>query len=381
MCSPLYDDKGVVRYFIGAQIDVTGLVREGLGIESFRALLQNDEAKRVEAKHHASHRNLQSKFSAHHPKNKSRESLAKLQELSTMFSQEESDVARSNSRGGDESTEGGSVRSGTPNSVKNRGQSKRVIGGDEVVDNGLNFSHMNISNPNPMNMNLPGVYKHYLLVRPYPSLQIIFVSPSLRIPGLLRTHLFTKLGGPTQTISALESAFRDGASVTAKVLWLPKNTHVGERGRGPSEVKPRFIRCTPLLGSDDRVGVWMVVLVPVDGEPMHSSYGTREPMYGLVDEMADERRRLAANGSRSRNTSRAGSIRATPSIDLTADGGFGLKSVRGSRTGMSVGRVGAGRTNGEPDDRHLYAEYLRSSSSAGSREGGTPNTRKESFAM
>lgn len=169
--------------------------------------------------------------------------------------------------------------------------------------------------------------------------------------------------------------------MTAKVVWLPKNTHVGERGRGPSEVKPRFIRCTPLLGSDDRVGVWMVILVPVDGEPMHTSYGRRDPMYDMVDEMANERRRLATNGSRSRNTSRAGSVRATPSTDLDVDGGFGLKRVRGSRTGVLVGRVDAGRTNGELDDRQLYAEYLRSSSSAGSREGGTPNKRKESFTM
>ena len=160
MCSPLYDDKGVIRYFIGAQIDVTGLVREGLGIESFRALLQSDEAKRVDATHDTQHNNLQSKFSVHHPKNKSKESLAKLQELSMMFSQEESDVANRNSRGGDESTDGGSDRSGVPTSVKNRGQSKRIIGNDEVVDNGLNFSHLNISNPNPMNTNLPGVYKN-----------------------------------------------------------------------------------------------------------------------------------------------------------------------------------------------------------------------------
>lgn len=42
MCAPLYDDKGAVRYFIGAQVDVTGLVGEGQGIESFRALLHSD---------------------------------------------------------------------------------------------------------------------------------------------------------------------------------------------------------------------------------------------------------------------------------------------------------------------------------------------------
>jgi hypothetical protein len=61
-----------------------------------------------------------------------------------------------------------------------------------------------------------------------------------------RTHLFSKLGGPTQTISALESAFQDGNAVTAKVLWLPKSSNAGERGHGSAEAKPQWIRCTPV---------------------------------------------------------------------------------------------------------------------------------------
>jgi hypothetical protein len=45
MCAPLFDDKGKVRYFIGAQVDVTGLVENGAGVESFRAFLQKDSQK------------------------------------------------------------------------------------------------------------------------------------------------------------------------------------------------------------------------------------------------------------------------------------------------------------------------------------------------
>lgn len=123
----------------------------------------------------------------------------------------------------------------------------------------------------------------------------------------------------------------------------------------------------------------MVILVPVDGETIQTSYGRRDPLYDMVDEMAEERRRLAGSGSRSRNTSRTGSVRAAPSVDMEADGGFGLKKLRGSRTGVMVGRD-AGRMNSEADERQLYAEYLRSSSSTGSQEGGTPRKRKESFA-
>jgi len=190
----------------------------------------------------------------------------------------------------------------------------------------------------------------YILVRPHPSLQIIFVSPSLRLPGLLRTHLFSKLGGSSQTISSLEDAFRDGAAVTAKVLWLPKNVHTGERGRGPAEVKPRWIRCTPLLGSDDRVGVWMVIIVPVEDD-ISNGYRRREQISHMIDETEAERRKLDA-------MSRSGSLRKQ-SVERDYDGGFGLKKrVERSNTLTKRGRG--------DDDNQLYAEYLRSSSSAGS---------------
>jgi hypothetical protein len=136
----------------------------------------------------------------------------------------------------------------------------------------------------------------YLLVRTYLSLQIIFSSPSLWLPGLLRTHLFTKSGGSSQTISALEQAFKDGASVTAKVLWLPKVSRPGESGRGPAEVKPQCTRCTPLLGSDNQVGVRMIILVPVDGESGYRSYARSVPE--MVDDMGEERKKLESGQSR-----------------------------------------------------------------------------------
>lgn len=44
MVAPLYDNKGVVRYFLGAQIDVTPLIEEGRGLDSFAQLLAQDEA-------------------------------------------------------------------------------------------------------------------------------------------------------------------------------------------------------------------------------------------------------------------------------------------------------------------------------------------------
>lgn len=42
MIAPLYDNKGAVRYFIGAQIDVNGLIEGGRGLDSFERLLKDE---------------------------------------------------------------------------------------------------------------------------------------------------------------------------------------------------------------------------------------------------------------------------------------------------------------------------------------------------
>ena len=44
MIAPLYDNKGEVRYFLGAQIDITPLVEGGRGLDSFAQLLAQDES-------------------------------------------------------------------------------------------------------------------------------------------------------------------------------------------------------------------------------------------------------------------------------------------------------------------------------------------------
>jgi|SRR5450432_2843093 len=87
------------------------------------------------------------------------------------------------------------------------------------------------------------------------------------MPSLLRTPLFSRLGGSASTLASLSEAFRDGASVTAKISWLPKISAnpVADSNQG----RPRWIRCTPLLGSDDKVGMWMIILVPEDGDHIH----------------------------------------------------------------------------------------------------------------
>lgn len=68
----------------------------------------------------------------------------------------------------------------------------------------------------------------------------------------------------------LSEAFESGESVTAKVTWLPQgraddgseySRPGSSSGRAADGGRTRYISCTPLLGSDDQVGVWMVVMV------------------------------------------------------------------------------------------------------------------------
>lgn len=188
------------------------------------------------------------------------------------------------------------------------------------------------------------------------------MSPSLRIPGLLRTHLFTKIGGSAQTISALESAFRDGASVTAKVLWLPKNT-LG----GPPEGKPRFIRCTPLFGSDNSVGVWMVNLIPVDSEPMYYGY-RRDPLYEMVDEAKDDIRRFG--GSTSPRKSHVRGVRRSQSVESGIGGIFGLANHLGARREVSLrqGEVSGANGHFPIKDGNIGVEVLGNGNRNGNLE-------------
>lgn len=43
MIAPLCDSRGTVRYFIGAQIDVTGLVKDGTELDAFRRMIDQEE--------------------------------------------------------------------------------------------------------------------------------------------------------------------------------------------------------------------------------------------------------------------------------------------------------------------------------------------------
>ena len=99
-----------------------------------------------------------------------------------------------------------------------------------------------------------------------------------------------KIGGSTRVRSELISALAEGRGVTAKVRWV---------SRADEEGRNRWIHCTPLLGSNGLIGVWMVVLVDDDDEvnrrwrqaPPVDSHNSKS--YPAVK---DRRKQLGSNG-------------------------------------------------------------------------------------
>ena len=272
MIAPLYDNKGNVRYFIGCQIDVSNLVIGGRGLESFEQLLLQDK--------------VEARFGELQPKS----CLAAIGELGQLLTNEEVEVVkkrdRSFSHGSEPSTP---IRPGTRDSGK---PPRRFLGMETAQERGLWAPPQFGSSGR-----LPGVYQNvstakffdamlipcqFLLVRPWPSLRITFTSPALRIPGLMQSKFLDRIGGPQHVREGVLDALSHGISITAKIQWLthaqPQSTsnhthqhstessHSDDYGQaddrhGSFHGKPRWIHCTPLLGSDERVGVWMVVMV------------------------------------------------------------------------------------------------------------------------
>ena len=99
-----------------------------------------------------------------------------------------------------------------------------------------------------------------MLIRPAPSLRILFTSPSLRVPGILQSPFLNRIGGSSRVRTDLRVALAEGRGVTAKIRWLTKADDDGE-----GEGRPRWIHCTPLFGHNGSVGVWMIVLIDEEG--------------------------------------------------------------------------------------------------------------------
>lgn len=274
LTAPLYDNRGSVRYFIGAQIDVSGLIEDGRGLDSFAHYL-------------ADSRPIRSRDSDQSNDGISQRHLKTLSELGQMLSLDESSVFQNHSRASSVQDNASTISYRGNHNRQEPGlrRTRRVLGNEDDDETRKDENAWALSSAGPSGK-LPGVYQNYLLVRPHPSLRIIFVSPALRIPGLLQSPFVSRIGGPPHVREGLLDAFESGAAVTAKITWLPHgqenndmtngDSRPSSRRGGPPDqgARARYISCTPLLGSDDQVGVWMVVMV--ENELVTGSLASRQ---------------------------------------------------------------------------------------------------------
>ncbi|KAF2399711.1 hypothetical protein EJ06DRAFT_511929 [Trichodelitschia bisporula] len=214
LLAPLTDSRGQLRYWLGAHVDATPLARSCAGLDGLQRLLsRGGEGGEAGAQN-------------------------ELQDLCEMFNLDE--LATISRRGGAMHRD---LLSPTPNL-----HTKRSFSGA----------------PPPAHFS-PGVgvrslFPKYLILRPHPSLRILFASPALRTPRLLQTPFLSRIGGSPRVRDELTAALAGGRGVTAKVRWLSAREGEGD-GEDGEEGRVRWIHCTPLLGREGVVGAWVVLVV------------------------------------------------------------------------------------------------------------------------
>ncbi|KAK0354915.1 hypothetical protein LTR91_011791 [Friedmanniomyces endolithicus] len=250
MTAPLMDSRGNIRYFIGAQVDCSGLVKDCSDLDGLLRLVESDEDPG--AADHEERANRKDEF----------------QELSQMFNGAELETVRK--YGGRmhreylDDSDSESLGHGRPRLLL---QDPTQDAMDRHRDSMASSLGSTITREK-LNGKLEGVYQHYLLVRPAPSLRILFTSPSLRVPGILQSPFLHRIGGSPRVRTDLSAALSEGRGVTAKIRWLTKADESGD-----GEGRPRWIHCTPLLGHSGAVGVWMIILVDEEGSQRGGEFG------------------------------------------------------------------------------------------------------------
>ncbi len=262
LVAPLHDDKGKVKYFIGAQVDVTGLVENGRGLDAFERYLTYRQFED------------ESKSTVDADTQRKKKALKKLRELSEMFDLEESAVVQTASRASSMSrnSDAGSASS------SGRRSNRRVLGEDDEDseqeeapdEDDKDAWKLGSAGFSGLSGKLPGIYETFMLIRPAPSLRIIFVSPKLRKIGkVVQSPFLSHVAATATTLEGLKESFTTGTPVLAKINFLPQagesrdgvKTDSGHRHEDGGHGRACWISATPLVGSDDRIGVWMIVVV------------------------------------------------------------------------------------------------------------------------
>ncbi|CEJ61179.1 hypothetical protein PMG11_09718 [Penicillium brasilianum] len=230
-CAPLCDSKGRVKYHIGAQIDVSGLALDGAQMESLI--------------------DLQSRY-----RDPDEESVAEMpiaphkdefREMCELFSPKELSAVQEH---------GGDLFQPLNTRSASRTQRHWLPRNGSIDSEAEAIRLRDVKSP-LFRGSLTGVYENYLLVRPYPSLRVLFTSPSLQIPGMLQSSFFARIGSSSAVKEELMAAMQQGHSVTARIKWVTRYN---------SEGRSRWVHCTPLYASNGQIGVWMVVVVDDEEE-------------------------------------------------------------------------------------------------------------------
>ena len=183
MTAPLYDNRGNVRYIIGAQVDVSGLIEDGRGLDSFERTL-ND-------------RSYNQRDNSDTGDTAKKKHLKRLGEFAQMLSLDESSVlgqsthSRTSSIPDTESVRG-SLKGGYGGAKSQREPGRRrILGNEDEEMEGGNMWALSSSGPSGK---LPGVYQNV----PFPFTSFpgersrltvfIIVSPRPAIP--VSTHYF-----------------------------------------------------------------------------------------------------------------------------------------------------------------------------------------------
>ena len=228
MHAPLCDNSGKVRYFLGAQVDVTDVFSKGKELPSIQRMLKK--------KRQASNGVVAPTV----------ENTNTFEQLSETFDTEELQSV-CNWAGRILKGDGKDEDRQVDNKWKRPGVLLREPSAD-LLEGGM---------PSSLSVKLHSFYQYYMLIRPAPSFQILFASPALRIPGLVPSPILERIGGSPQVRNELEQALEEGRGVTARIRWVSR---AGREGRS------RWIHFTPLLRSDGQIGVWVAILVDDDEE-------------------------------------------------------------------------------------------------------------------
>ena len=275
-----------VQYFLGAQIDVSGIVKDCPGLEAHKRALNQEvpiesQTPAMAAQSIPTRQSSRQTMNAGSRSKQGRDRVRnKLRAFLEALSSDEVALLREPKRS--------LSRPSSPdarNPQPNRKASNKSIrlerqylsDEDPVVVDDLDGPPTPTISP-ALAGTLPGVYQNYLLVRPAPSLTILFASSAIYNSADLRqTPLLSHISTSGNTLAGFQKAFAQGIPVTGRVLWKPAarsesalgshaSWYSGQEGMAPSGVgggagQSQWLSATPLVGSDDRVGVWVILII------------------------------------------------------------------------------------------------------------------------